>query len=127
MSRLFLNKPLWRLWVTAAVAALGITLLLTWQSYHKQPTYFVPPETADPAFEHQSDRVEDVGPGREPPIPAPTESDVPDQPAAPPSQSKMDNYGLSVDDAANATLGVSDNIVFYSLYPPLALVPCETI
>lgn len=119
MSRLLLNKPLWRVWVTAAIAALGITLLLTWQSYHKQPTYFVPPETADPAFEHQSDHVKDVGQSPEPPTGTPTESGRPIQPPISPSQGKTDNYGLSVEDAANATLGVSQNTVFflYSLGP----------
>lgn len=115
MSRLLLNKPLWRVWVTAAVAALGITLLLTWQSYHKQPTYFIPPETADPALEHQSDHVKDVGAGPEPPTETPTESGRPTQPAISPSQGKTDNHGLSVEDAANATLGVSENTVFYPL------------
>ncbi|KAH8767283.1 hypothetical protein F5883DRAFT_629567 [Diaporthe sp. PMI_573] len=112
MSRLFLNKPLWRIWVTAAVAALGITLLLTgWQSYRKKPTYFVPPEVADTEFEHQSEESNGVGSKPETATITSPGSGSPNQPPVPASQDNADDYGLSVEAAANATLGVAELIV----------------
>jgi hypothetical protein len=52
MSRLLLNKPLRRILVTAAVAVLTITLLITgWRNYRKHPTYFILPEAAGPGSE----------------------------------------------------------------------------
>lgn len=122
MSRLILNRPLWRFWATATVAALGIILLLTgvrWQSSRKKPTYFIPPEAVGTELEQQWDHVDGVGPGPELPIATSTGSGPPNQPVVPGGQAKMDDHGLSVEEAANATLGVN----IHALKHPLHSVP----
>ncbi|POS70412.1 hypothetical protein DHEL01_v211193 [Diaporthe helianthi] len=116
MSRLLLNKPLWRIFATAAVAALGITLLVTglrWHSYRKRPTYFVPPETVGSELEHQrpGDHTHSVGAGPETTTVTSPASDSSNTSPASASQDKKDDDGLSVDAAANATLGVAELIV----------------
>lgn len=116
MSRLLLNKPLWRICATAAVAVLGITLLLTgWNTYRKRPTYFVPPETVGGEVEHQPDHVNSDGSGPEHATITTPESVSPDKPAAPTTNDQINDHGLSVDAAANATLGVSQYARDYHL------------
>ncbi|KAG8156515.1 hypothetical protein KVR01_013619 [Diaporthe batatas] len=113
MSRLLLNKPVWRICATAVVAVLCITLLLTgWNSYYrKRPTYFVPPETVGSELEHKPDHVDSVAPGDEPATITLPGSISSDTPAAPASHQQTDDHGLSADAAANATLGVAELIV----------------
>lgn len=110
MSRFIINKPLWRVWVTTIVAALGIIFLLTglhWRFSSYTPNYFNSPGDIIPGSEPQSDRADGIYPEQDPPTGAPTLSVPLDQPVAPESQGKTNHHGLSVEEAANATLGVS--------------------
>lgn len=110
MFRLIPNRPPWRLWITTLVAASGIVLLLTglrWQSSRHRITYFNPPERGDTGPERPPDHVDGVGSEPGQPTIKPTVSVPPKQPVAPVGQGNTNDYGLSVEDAANATLGVS--------------------
>lgn len=109
MSRLILRIP-WRFWATAIAAALGIIILLTglrWQSSRHKIAYYNPPEVVHTGSGQQSDRVDDVDPKPDSPTGRPTASVPPNQPMAPVSQGKTNEHGLLVEEAGNATLGVS--------------------
>lgn len=110
MSRFILNRPLWRIWATTVAAALGIILFLAalrWQSYRYTYNPFNPPEVVDPGSQRQPDHTHDVGTEQDPPTGTPSLSIPPNKAPAPASQEKPSHHGLSVEDAANATLGVS--------------------
>lgn len=129
MSRFIINKPLWRVWVTTIVAALGIIFLLTglhWRFSSYTPNYFNSPEDVIPGSEPQSDRADGIYSEKEPPIGAPTESVPLNQPVVPESQGKTNHHGLSVEEAANATLGVSKHAEQHIL-PVLPLRPLLTL
>lgn len=128
MSRFIINKPLWRVWVTTIVAALGIIFLLTglhWRFSGYTPSYSNSPGNIIPGSEPQSDRADGIYPEQDPPIGAPTLSVPLDQPVAPESQDKTNHHGLSVEEAANATLGVSKHAEQHIL-PVLPLRPLLT-
>ncbi|KAI3390345.1 hypothetical protein diail_10012, partial [Diaporthe ilicicola] len=74
-------------------------------------TYFKPPERGETGSEEQPDRVDGVGSEAEHPTGEPTVSVSPKLPVAPVSQGNTNDYGLSVEDAANATLGFAELIV----------------
>lgn len=124
MSRFIINKPLWRVWVTTIVATLGIIFLLTglhWRFSGYEPSYSHSPGNIIPGSEPQSDSADGIYPEQDPPIEAPTLSVPLNQPVAPESQGKTNHNGLSVEEAANATLGVSKHAgSTYSRCPPCA-------
>lgn len=128
MSRFIINKPLWRVWVTTIVAALGILFLLTglhWRFSGYRPSYSNSPGDVIPGSEIQSDGADGIYPEQDPPTGAPALSVPLNQPVAPESQGKTNDYGLSVEEAANATLGVSKHAEKHRL-PVVPLRPLLT-